>query len=91
MISILAITKGVATAATSIGIGSVVGNAVKATTPFAATRLTKTIVGVGGLALTALVSEAASRQTEAKIDEAVQAFDVKDKKVDVDVTVEEEK
>lgn len=88
--NILNLTKGIAGAAVSLGVGTVVGNAVKATTPGDITKYQKVVVAIGGLALTGLVSELAANRTEDKIDELSDTLGYpKDADIEVDISVEE--
>lgn len=57
----------------SVGVGAVVGNAIKATTPETTKGIGKLLVTLGSLALTGIASDMASRYTETKIDEAADA------------------
>lgn len=86
--NILTVTKGIASAAASLGVGTVVGNAITATTPVEITNVKKVIIGIGGLAVTGLVGEAVSRRTEEKIDELSATFGYP-KDAEVNVSVEE--
>lgn len=86
--NILTLTKGLATTAASLGVGTVVGNVVTATTPEKVSTVQKVVIGIGGLALTSLVGEAVSRRTETKIDELSETFGYP-KDAEVEISVEE--
>lgn len=58
----------------SVGVGNIVGNAIKHTTPSDLTLLTRLCVGVGTIVLTAVASDIASNYTETKFDKTVDAF-----------------
>ena len=64
---ILPIVKIIAGSLTSFGAGTVVGNAIKATTPANLTRINKIVVGVGSIALSAIAGNAASKYVEEEI------------------------
>ena len=55
----------------SMGVGSIVGNAIKASTPATTPILQKIVMGVGGVALSSLVGSLAAKQSVEKIDETV--------------------
>lgn len=57
----------------SVGVGAIVGNAVKATTPGTIKGLSKFIVSMGSLAITGMTSYEATKYTEGRIDEIVDA------------------
>lgn len=61
----------VITALVSSGAGSIVGNAIKLTTPANASILKKTSIGLGGLALSSMAGAAAARHTGEKIGETL--------------------
>jgi hypothetical protein len=54
----------------SIGVGAIVDNAIKATTPSNTKGLKKLAVWVGGIVLSGMVTEAAIKYGEEKIDSA---------------------
>lgn len=58
----------------SIGVGAVVGNAVKATSPNDMKAITKLAVMLGGCVLGSMVSDKAADYTEEKIDETVETI-----------------
>lgn len=68
------IVKSVAAAAVSFGVGTVIKNAVSATTPDNLKTIHKVGVVIGGLAVSYAVSDLASKYTEGTIDKVVNAF-----------------
>jgi len=70
-IMILTIVKAGIGMVTSIGVGSIVGNAIKATTPVGMKKYTKVCVSLGSLVLTALAGDMASKYVESEIDSVV--------------------
>lgn len=67
----LAIVKTLASLVVSVGVGAVISNIVKSTTPADVKRLMKACIGIGSLVLAGMISDAASKYTETKIDETV--------------------
>lgn len=67
-INILGIVKGVAELAVSAGVGVVVGNLVKATTPFDSGRIHKITVAVGGYALGGVLGDLSAKYISSQID-----------------------
>lgn len=63
--------KNIAKVAVSIGVGAVVGNAVKCTTPEDTKGIGKILVALGSLAVANMISDKAADYTEEKIDETV--------------------
>lgn len=59
----------------SVGVGNIVGNAIKHTTPSDLKLLTRLCVGVGTIVLTAVASDIASNYTEMKFDKTVDTFE----------------
>jgi hypothetical protein len=55
----------------SVGVGAIVGNAVKATTPIGVGLIKKACIGISALVLANLASDSATKYTEEKIDNAV--------------------
>lgn len=68
--NILPIVKVVAGVAASVGVGAVVGNAVKLGTPESSKLIQKIVIGVGGFVLSSMVADHASNYVEAQIDNA---------------------
>lgn len=69
----LDIVKGATKFVVSVGVGSIVTNAVAFTTPVLAVGvLKKAAIGVGSLVLSAMVSEKATDYTDEKLDEFVE-------------------
>lgn len=60
---------------TSIGVGVIINNAVSATTPKNINVIKKVLVAAGGLVLSSMVSDAAVKYTENKIDEFAATLD----------------
>lgn len=58
----------------SIGVGAIVGNAIKATTPSTVGALNKLAIKVGALVITNMVGDYAVNYAEGKIDSAVQTI-----------------
>ena len=55
----------------SVGVGAIVGNLVKSTTPADTSKIIKACIKVGSLVLTGAVGDLASKYTDEQIDEAV--------------------
>lgn len=55
----------------SVGVGAIVNNIVKSTTPVSMGTIKKVCIGVGGLVLSSMISDKAVKYTETKIDSAV--------------------
>lgn len=70
----LELLKTAVSLATSSGVGTVVGNLVRHTTPPGLTRAQKILVGIGGFALSSLVGDMLGKQAERNIDEAASGF-----------------
>lgn len=66
----LNVFKSVSDIVVSLSVGTVVGNAVKATTPATQNLVQKTGVTLGGMVLSALVGSVASKYVNEQIDEA---------------------
>ncbi|MDF2800183.1 MAG: hypothetical protein K0S61_86 [Anaerocolumna sp.] len=64
--------KAVSNIIVSVGVGAIVKNAIKYTTPGPLKLATKVCMGIGGFVLTSMISEAATKYTESKIDEVVE-------------------
>ena len=69
--NILPIAKAASNIVVSMGTGAVVTNAIKSTTPADIKTFQKVTIGVGGLVLSSMVGELASKYTETKIDGAM--------------------
>lgn len=74
-ISPIAVTKLIATGATSWGAGIIVKNAIKVTTPADIGSIKKIGVFIGGFAVAGIVSDAASKYTGNIIDDCVHAYE----------------
>lgn len=83
------ILKKVVTVIATVGVGAVVGNAVKATTPADLKIQQKIIVGIGAFVIGGMVSEQATKHTEQQFDEIVQ--NVKETTNSVNEAVQEQK
>ncbi len=68
----ITIVKSVVGLVASIGVGTVVGNAVKATTPANISKFGKIATVVGSVVLTGMVGIAAEKYTDGQIDKAVE-------------------
>lgn len=55
----------------SVGVGAIVGNAIKSTTPSTMNMVTKICVGVGAFILTGMASDGAVKYAEGKFDETI--------------------
>lgn len=66
----LDVVKFVATGIVSIGVSTVVGNAVKMNTPVDLNVIQKIAVGVGSAVISSMVANAATQSVKSKIDEA---------------------
>jgi hypothetical protein len=55
----------------SIGIGTIVGNAIKCTTPSSVKTINKVLVAISGFILSSMISDKVTEYTEVKIDETV--------------------
>lgn len=58
----------------SVGVGAIVGNAIKATTPSDTKGIAKLVVALGSLVLTGITSDMAAKYTEKKIDDTVETM-----------------
>lgn len=67
----LSLIKSVSEIVVSIGVGAVVGNAIKASTPSTVTTLQKVMIGVGGFVLSGMVGDMATKYTSDSIDGTV--------------------
>lgn len=69
---VLKTAKQIVTIVVSAGVGAIVGNAVKYTTPPDMSFIKKLCVGAGTLVLGSMVSDKATEYTDRKIDETVE-------------------
>lgn len=67
-ISKLALFKGVAELAVSAGTGVVIGNLVKATTPYDISKVQKVLIGIGGYGLSGALSDITAKYVGSQID-----------------------
>lgn len=81
-------TKQIGGIVIGIGVGAIVGNAVKFTTPAEIGRITKACVGVGSLLLGGLAADATSKYFNACIDDGVAMAEEIMNEVDAEVVVE---
>lgn len=65
------LVKGISQLIVSIGVGTIVTNVVKATTPKNIGRLHKICVGLGSFVLSGIVIEKAATYTDKSIDETI--------------------
>ena len=70
----LSLVKNVTTLVVSAGVGAVVGNAIKASTPEDLKILQKISIGVGGFVLSGMVGSFASKYADEQIDTTVSQF-----------------
>ncbi len=68
----LALFKGAVSLATSVGIGAIVENAIKTTTPIGIGKTSKFFILVGSLVLTGMISTKVSKYAEDVIDGTVE-------------------
>ena len=68
----LNLIKSVVEIVVSVGVGSIVGNAIKQTTPANAHIVKRISVGIGGFVLSSMVSHHATNYTSKTIDETVE-------------------
>lgn len=64
--------KSIASIGSSLAVGMLVGNAVKATTPKNIGKIMKTIIGFGSMVVASALSEIACKYTEDSIDKTVE-------------------
>jgi len=69
-------TKLILGIAASTGAASIVGNAIKMSTPDNLKLSKKVVMGIGGLALSGMFGTMASKWVEGEIDEAVDAYKI---------------
>lgn len=68
-INILGVVKGVAELAVSAGVGVVVGNLVRATTPYDTSKVQKVMVGIGSYAVGGVLGDLSAKYISGQIDE----------------------
>lgn len=86
---VLKTVKQVVTIVVSVGVGAIVSNAIKHTSPPDMSTIKKLCVGAGGLVLGSMVSDKATEYTDQKIDETAEQMKEMFKE-DPEETVEEE-
>jgi cytochrome bd-type quinol oxidase subunit 2 len=57
----------------TVGVGAIVGNIVKGTTPAETKQIMKICIGIGSFVMTCVAGDMAAKYTEDKIDETVKA------------------
>ena len=67
----LKVVKAVGELIVSVGVGSIIGNAIKTTTPSNVGKITKFCIGAGSLVLSGMIGDMAVDYTGKKFDEAV--------------------
>ena len=70
----LELVKAAGLIVVNIGVGAIVNNAVKATTPNNTGPVNKVCILIGGLVLTSMISKQTNKYAEEQIDSAVDAF-----------------
>jgi uncharacterized membrane protein len=85
----IGVAKAVGSLIVSVGVSAIVGNAVKATTPYKVGRIQKACIWIGSFVLSSMVSDKASKYTEDKIEET--ATKVKKMVEDGELDLEPEK
>ena len=68
----LELLKQGASLVVSVGVGAIVGNAIKGTTPASVGKVMKICIAAGSMVLTGIAADMAGKYTEAKIDEGVE-------------------
>ena len=63
--------KKIGTLVVSVGVGAIVGNAIKATTPSSINTINRVCIGIGAFVLTGMVGGMAAKYTEEQINETV--------------------
>ena len=63
--------KKVGAVVVSVGVGAIVGNAIKSTTPSSVNVITKICIGVGAFVLTGMASDGAVKYAEGKFDDTI--------------------
>lgn len=63
--------KAACTFVVSLGVGTIVNNAIKSTTPATVGTLKKVCIGIGGLVLSGMICDKATQYTEQQIDGAI--------------------
>jgi hypothetical protein len=70
----IGIAKTVAGIASSVGVGAIVKNAINMSTPENVTKLQKASIFVGGIVLSGMVGEMATKYVNTTIDNTVEQF-----------------
>jgi len=73
--NIATLIKSTLSVATSISVGSLVGNAIKSTTPAGATFIKRASIGFGSMVLSGMVAHYAALYVEGMVDTAVETTD----------------
>jgi hypothetical protein len=71
----LGVFKGVVELAASAGVGMIVGNLVKATTPYDVNKVQRVLLGVGGYAMGGMLSDLSAKYIGSQIDGYAAKFD----------------
>ena len=59
----------------SVGVGAIVGNGIKSTTPDSVGTIKKVCIGIGAMVLSSMIGDQATKYTETKIDNAVKTIE----------------
>lgn len=70
----LSLLKGIAELVVTAGVGAVVGNLVKATTPYDIGRVQKIMVGIGGYSMGAVLGDLSAKHINGEIDKYAERF-----------------
>lgn len=74
--NIIAVIKPVTTVVASIGVGAVIGNIIKATTPVEVTLVQKVAIGVGAFVLVNVLGDLAARSIHETVDNVAEGVEV---------------
>jgi hypothetical protein len=66
--------KGATGLVVSIGVGAIVSNVIKTTTPINANKIMKVCIGMGSIVLGSMATDQATKYTEQKIDDAAESI-----------------
>lgn len=79
----LEIVKAATQIVVSVGVGSIVGNAIKFTSPASTNLIKKVCIGIGSVVLSNMVSDKAVSYSDQKIDEVASIFKTTNNQVEV--------
>ena len=79
----LEMVKSVTQIVVSVGVGSIVGNAIKFTTPASSNLVKKVCIGVGSMILSNMVSDKAVQYSDQKIEDIANIFKTTNNQVEV--------